>query len=88
LKIKPLLVYHSENPRAFKKQHGDKSKLHVMGKSNSKALVTRDLFTEWINKDFDPYVQKHLFEMNLPMHQVYKTISLTSSNSSKTIFAS
>jgi len=29
-KIKPLLVYHSENPRVFKKNHVIKSKLPVM----------------------------------------------------------
>nr|XP_061813016.1 tigger transposable element-derived protein 1-like [Nerophis lumbriciformis] len=38
--IKPMLVYHSENPRAFKKNQVVKSKLPVMWKSNTKAWVT------------------------------------------------
>lgn len=67
LKIKPLLVYHSENPRAFKKHNVDKSKLNVMWKSNSKAWVTRDLFTDWINNVFGPSVQKYLIEKDLPL---------------------
>ena len=67
LKIKPLLVYHSENPRAFKKHNVDKSQLNVMWKSNSKAWVTRDLFTEWINKVFGPSVLKYLSAMDLPL---------------------
>ncbi|UYV71872.1 hypothetical protein LAZ67_9000820 [Cordylochernes scorpioides] len=41
LKVKPLLVYHSENPRAFKKHKVQKSQLNVLWKSNTKAWVTR-----------------------------------------------
>ncbi|XP_035210630.1 tigger transposable element-derived protein 1-like [Stegodyphus dumicola] len=44
LKIKPLLVYHSENPRIFKKNNVIKSKLPVHWKSNQKALVTQVIF--------------------------------------------
>ncbi|CAH2248880.1 tigger transposable element-derived 1-like [Pelobates cultripes] len=40
LKIKPLLVYHSENPRAFKKHKVNKKQLSVVWQSNPKAWVT------------------------------------------------
>ncbi|XP_040177160.1 tigger transposable element-derived protein 1-like isoform X2 [Rana temporaria] len=66
-KVKPLLVYHSENPRAFKKYHVEKSQLNVMWRSNSKAWVTRILFVEWINEVFGPAVKEYLLENNLPL---------------------
>ncbi|XP_030179530.1 tigger transposable element-derived protein 1-like [Lynx canadensis] len=66
-KVKPLLVYHSENPRAFKKCKIQKSQLNVMWRSNSKAWVTRMLFIEWINEVFGPAVKKYLLEKNLPL---------------------
>ncbi|GIY60997.1 tigger transposable element-derived protein 1 [Caerostris darwini] len=47
-KIKPLLVYHSENPRAFKSHKILKEKLQVMWRSNPKAWVTREFFVEWV----------------------------------------
>ncbi|PNF40558.1 hypothetical protein B7P43_G07603 [Cryptotermes secundus] len=68
LKIKPLLVYHSETPRAFKKCKVQKSRLNVMWRSNNKASVTHDLFTDWINEVFGPSVKKYLLEINLPLH--------------------
>ena len=66
-KVKPLLVSHSENPRAFKKCKVQKSQLSVMWRSNSKAWVTRILFVEWINEVFGPAVKKYLLEKNLPL---------------------
>ncbi|PNF20376.1 hypothetical protein B7P43_G10240 [Cryptotermes secundus] len=39
-----------------------------MWRSNNKAWVTRDLFTDWINEVFGPSVKKYLLEMNLPLH--------------------
>lgn len=65
LKIKPLLVYHSENPRAFK--HISKSELGVLWRSNQKAWVTRILFTQWMKEVFCPSVRDYLKEKNLPM---------------------
>nr|XP_053629208.1 tigger transposable element-derived protein 1-like [Cherax quadricarinatus]XP_053629209.1 tigger transposable element-derived protein 1-like [Cherax quadricarinatus] len=44
LKVKPLLVYHSENPRVFKKNNVFKNKLCVLWKANHKAWVTRQIF--------------------------------------------
>uniref|UniRef100_A0A8C5PXM0 HTH CENPB-type domain-containing protein n=1 Tax=Leptobrachium leishanense TaxID=445787 RepID=A0A8C5PXM0_9ANUR len=66
-KIKPLLVYHSENPRAFKKCKVQKSRLNVMWRSNTKAWVTRTFFVEWMNEVFGPTVKKYLLEKHLPL---------------------
>ncbi|GCC33434.1 hypothetical protein chiPu_0011903 [Chiloscyllium punctatum] len=66
-KIKPLLVYHSENPRVFKKNNVMKSKLNVMWRANMKAWVTRQFFTEWIHEEFAPSVKAYLEENNLPL---------------------
>ncbi|GCC26331.1 hypothetical protein chiPu_0004747 [Chiloscyllium punctatum] len=51
-RIKPLLMYHSENPRMFKKNNVMKSKLNVMWRANMNAWVTRQFFTEWIHEEF------------------------------------
>jgi len=61
-KIKPLLVYHSENLRVFKKNNVINSKLPVMWRANSKAWVTRQCFIEWIHEVFAPSVKKYLQE--------------------------
>lgn len=66
-KIKPLLVYHSENPRVFKKNNVIKSKLPVMWRANCKAWVTRQFFIEWIHEVFAPSVKKYLQENNLQL---------------------
>ncbi|XP_043562356.1 tigger transposable element-derived protein 1-like [Chiloscyllium plagiosum] len=66
-KIKPLIVYHSENPRVFKKKNVMKSKLNVMWRANMKAWVTRQFFTEWIHEEFVPSVNAYLEEKNLPL---------------------
>ncbi|XP_072264045.1 tigger transposable element-derived protein 1-like isoform X2 [Pyxicephalus adspersus] len=66
LKIKPMLVYHSETPRIFKKENVCKPLLSVYWKSDTKAWVTRRIFTEWILEVFGPTVKKYLREKNLP----------------------
>ena len=66
-KIKPLLVYHSENPRVFKRNNVHKAKLPVMWRSNTKAWVTRILFVEWLTEVFAPAVKRYLEENNLPL---------------------
>nr|XP_057925930.1 tigger transposable element-derived protein 1-like [Doryrhamphus excisus] len=66
-KVKPLLVYHSENPRVFKKNNVIKSTLCVTWKSNGKAWVTSHIFIEWVNEEFGPSVKKYLLENNLPL---------------------
>jgi hypothetical protein len=69
-KIKPLLIYHSENPRAFKKHNIKKSQLPVMWRSNSKAWITRQYFTEWFNFVFGPSVKSYLEEHRLSLKAV------------------
>ncbi|XP_064116192.1 tigger transposable element-derived protein 1-like [Macrobrachium nipponense] len=66
-KVKPLLVYHSETPRAFKAHKVLKEKLPVMWRANAKAWVTRLLFTEWVNLCFGPIVKSFLQEKRLPL---------------------
>ncbi|XP_068211841.1 tigger transposable element-derived protein 1-like [Palaemon carinicauda] len=73
-KVKPLLVYHSENARAFKSQRILKEKLQVMWRANAKAWVTQHFFTEWVNmcfglagKKYGPAAKKYLAERNLPL---------------------
>lgn len=66
-KVKPLLVYHSENPRVFKKNNVVKTRLPVLWKSNSKAWVTRNIFKEWLHEVFAPSVKAYLQENGLPV---------------------
>ncbi|XP_065673493.1 tigger transposable element-derived protein 1-like [Hydra vulgaris] len=63
-KIKPLLVYKSETPRAFGKNF-DKSTLLVFWRSNKKAWVTRVVFKDWLNEVFAPEVKAFFSENNI-----------------------
>lgn len=67
LKIKPLLAYNSETPRAFKNHNVFKSRLSVMWRSNRKAWVTQPIFKEWILETFAPQVKKYLDDNGLPL---------------------
>jgi hypothetical protein len=49
-KLKPLFVYHSENPRAFKSV--SKSSLPVVWESAPKAWVTREIFRDCFLQHF------------------------------------
>ncbi|XP_039624723.1 tigger transposable element-derived protein 1-like [Polypterus senegalus] len=66
-KIKPLLIYHSENPRAFKSKKIMKERLQVMWRANPRAWVTRQFFVEWVNLVIGHEVKKYLQENNLPL---------------------
>jgi hypothetical protein len=61
-KLKPFLVYHSENPRAFKGKV--KTLLPVIWRFNSKAWVTGTIFQDWFCSAFVPAV-KYLLKNNL-----------------------
>ncbi|XP_026482715.1 tigger transposable element-derived protein 1-like [Ctenocephalides felis] len=63
LKLKPLLVYRSENPRALKNYV--KSTLPVIWKANPKAWVTSIVFEEWFTKHFIPEVKQYCSNNNL-----------------------
>uniref|UniRef100_A0A8D1GBG6 HTH CENPB-type domain-containing protein n=1 Tax=Sus scrofa TaxID=9823 RepID=A0A8D1GBG6_PIG len=62
-KLKPLLVYRSENPRALKGY--SKPNLPVIWRSNKKAWATRSIFHEWFTCFFCPAVEKHCAQNNL-----------------------
>ncbi|GFY70055.1 tigger transposable element-derived protein 1 [Trichonephila inaurata madagascariensis] len=70
MKLKPLLVYHSENPRAFKKNSIIKSKLPAMWRSNQRAWVTQDLFKEWLFKVRAPSIKDYLDTNDLPLKEL------------------
>ena len=52
-KIKPMVIYHSENPKIFMRNKVMKSKLPVMWQSN-KSCCTRHFFVEWLCKTIGP----------------------------------
>ena len=56
-KLKPLLVYQSENPRALRGVW--KGQLPVIWKSNKKAWVTLVLFEDWFMNHFVPEVERY-----------------------------
>ncbi|XP_029781484.1 CENPB DNA-binding domain-containing protein 1 [Suricata suricatta] len=62
-KLKPLLVYHLENPRAL--QGYSKPSLPVIWRSNKKAWATRSIFQEWFTYFFCPAVEKYCAQNNL-----------------------
>ena len=63
-KLKPMLVYQAENPRAFKGVW--KATLPVHWKSNKKAWVTIEVFMDWFVKCFVPEVQRYCADKGLP----------------------
>ncbi|XP_046406300.1 tigger transposable element-derived protein 1-like [Ischnura elegans] len=63
MKLKPMLVYHSQNPRALKGMV--KHRLPVVWKANKKAWVTQSIFSEWFNDHFLPAVKQYCKRMNL-----------------------
>ena len=83
-KVKPLLIYHSDNPRAFKANNVIKGRLPVIWRSNTKAWLTRQICIEWVHEVFGPavkniwrkrschYVAVFLWIMLLPTFQVWR----------------
>ncbi|XP_068235575.1 tigger transposable element-derived protein 1-like [Palaemon carinicauda] len=66
-KVEPLLVNHSEYPRAFKIKRILKEKLQVVQRANAKNRVTWHFFTVWVNLCFGLAVKKYLAEKSLSM---------------------
>ena len=56
VKLKPLLLYQSENPRALK--NIPKAQLPVVWRSNKKAWVTATVFHDYITTYFSPFVKR------------------------------
>nr|XP_033817702.1 tigger transposable element-derived protein 1-like isoform X1 [Geotrypetes seraphini] len=63
-KLKPLLVYHSLNPRALSRVI--KAALPVIWKANSKAWVTLAIFEDWFKNHFIPAVEHYCLEKEIP----------------------
>ena len=63
-KLKPLLVYLAENPRALKGIR--KSQLPVIWKANKKAWVTLAVFEDWFTNHFVPSVERYYTEKDIP----------------------
>ena len=63
LKLKPMLVYRSENPRALKNYV--RESLPVIWRSNKRAWINQELFTDWFINSFCPSVEKYCEDNNL-----------------------
>lgn len=62
-KFKPYLIYHSENPRAFK--NCNKNQLGVHWRANRKAWMTSVLFVDWIKNCCIPEIKNYCDRENL-----------------------
>eukprot|EP00106_Octopus_bimaculoides_P018423 XP_014785865.1 PREDICTED: tigger transposable element-derived protein 1-like [Octopus bimaculoides] len=63
-KLKPLLIYHSQNPRALKKVN--RHMLPVYYRFNTKAWMTQALFKDRFANCFTLQVRQYLLEKGLP----------------------
>ena len=66
MKLKPLFVYHSENPRALKNKA--KGSLPIVWKSKPKAWVTQAIFQDQFFHHFIPEVEKYCLEKDVPVN--------------------
>lgn len=63
-KLKPLLIYRSENPRALSRVR--KNTLPVYYRANNKAWMTQALFEDWFTHCFIPSVKHYCQEKGIP----------------------
>lgn len=62
VKFKPLLIYHSENPRALKECI--KAQLPVVCCSNPKSWITQSVMQDYIINYFSTYVMRYSQQNN------------------------
>lgn len=77
-KMRPLLIYNYENPRALK--NVSKTDLPVIFRSNRKAWITRELFEDWLLHSFTPAVERYLKNKNLAKKIILFVDNATSHN--------
>ncbi|XP_055521162.1 tigger transposable element-derived protein 1-like [Leucoraja erinacea] len=63
-KLKPLLIYHSENPRALKNVSTQTLPVHY--RHNRKAMMTSALFADWYLNCFIPEAREYCWENKIP----------------------
>uniref|UniRef100_A0A2A4J0T3 HTH CENPB-type domain-containing protein n=1 Tax=Heliothis virescens TaxID=7102 RepID=A0A2A4J0T3_HELVI len=63
-KLKPLMVYRTENPKALHSK--SKGGLPVIWKSNPKACMLPSLFEDWFGNHFIPSVQNYCSSKGIP----------------------
>ena len=63
MKGKPFVIGRSENPRCFK--NIQKDGLPVTYRSNKKAWMTKELFTDWFYNEFCPEVERFCLLKNI-----------------------
>jgi hypothetical protein len=67
-KLKPLLVYHSQNPRVLKGLN--KNLFPVFWRANRKVWVTKQIFANYFSNYLYPFIAKHSAENNLTNEQL------------------
>ena len=68
-KLKPLLVYKSETPRAMK--NNSKNSLTVVWMSNKTAWITSKLFKDWFKINFCPKIKNTAKKIICPTKYCY-----------------
>ncbi|KAM4021798.1 tigger transposable element-derived protein 1-like [Anomaloglossus baeobatrachus] len=81
-KLKPMLLYQDENPRALKGI--SKGQLPVIWKSNRKAWVTLAVFDDWFTNHFVPGVERYCSSKNI-IQQLESPVAATEKNKDLTL---